>query len=103
MPGPPSERMMCRFLLLIAGITLAFMLLFTLLDVIMRAFGRPIVGDYEVISFLGAVVFGFSIPYTSALKRTRDCRFTAGKAAQQSGRTQSRWPPGLSAWHFSSG
>ena len=63
-----TERVLCRFLLIIAGITLAFMFLFTLLDVIMRAFGRPIVGDYEVISFLGAVVFGFSIPYTSALK-----------------------------------
>src|SRR5450759_442230 len=61
-------RRMCRLLLLIAGLTLAFMLLFTLLDVIMRAFGRPIVGDYEVISFLGAVVVGFAIPYTSLLK-----------------------------------
>lgn len=62
------ERKLCRFLLLISGLTLAFMLLFTLLDVIMRAFGRPIVGDYEVISFLGAVVVGFAIPYTSLLK-----------------------------------
>ena len=26
------------------------------------------VGDYEVISFLGAVVIGFSLPYTSSLK-----------------------------------
>lgn len=44
------------------------MLLFTLLDVVLRAFGKPIVGDYEVISFLGAVVVGFAIPYTSLLK-----------------------------------
>lgn len=61
-------RRMCRLLLLIAGVTLAFMLVFTLVDVIMRAFGKPIVGDYEVISFLGAVVVGFSVPYTSLLK-----------------------------------
>jgi TRAP-type C4-dicarboxylate transport system permease small subunit len=61
-------RRMCRLLLLIAGVTLAFMLIFTLVDVIMRAFGKPIVGDYEVISFLGAVVVGFSVPYTSLLK-----------------------------------
>jgi len=61
-------RRMCRLLLLIAGLTLAFMLMFTLLGIIMRAFGKPIVGDYEVISFLGAVVVGFSIPYTSLLK-----------------------------------
>jgi len=61
-------RRMCRLLLLIAGLTLAFMLLFTLAGITMRAFGKPIVGDYEVISFLGAVVVGFSVPYTSLLK-----------------------------------
>jgi TRAP-type C4-dicarboxylate transport system permease small subunit len=65
------------------------MLLFTLLDVIMRAFGRPIVGDYEVISFLGAVVIGFAIPYTSLLKAHVAVDFlieklpkTAGEAMQ---------------------
>jgi TRAP-type C4-dicarboxylate transport system permease small subunit len=61
-------RRLCRFLLLIAGLTLAFMLVFTLVGVVMRGFGKPILGDYEVISFLGAVVIGFSIPYTSLLK-----------------------------------
>jgi TRAP-type C4-dicarboxylate transport system permease small subunit len=62
------ERALCRFLLLISGLTLAFMLLFTLTDVVMRAFGKPIVGDFEIISFLGAVVVGFAIPYTTLLK-----------------------------------
>ena len=62
------ERKMCRFLLLIAGLTLAFMLIFTLTDVVLRAFGKSITGDYEVISFLGAVVVGFAIPYTSLQK-----------------------------------
>ena len=62
------ERKICRFLLLISGLTLAFMLIFTLTDVVMRAFGKPIVGDFEIISFLGAVVVGFAIPYTTLLK-----------------------------------
>jgi TRAP-type C4-dicarboxylate transport system permease small subunit len=62
------ERKICRSLLLISGLTLAFMLLFTLTDVVMRAFGKPIVGDFEIISFLGAVVVGFAIPYTTLLK-----------------------------------
>jgi len=62
------ERKLCRSLLLISGLTLAFMLLFTLADVVMRAFGKPIVGDFEVISFLGAVVVGFAIPYTTLQK-----------------------------------
>ena len=62
------ERKLCRFLLLISGLTLAFMLVFTFVDVVLRAFGRPIQGDYEIISFLGAVVVGFAMPYTSLLK-----------------------------------
>ena len=59
------ERALCRYLLLLSELTLAFMLLFTLTNVVMRAFGKPIVGDFEIISFLGAVVIGFAIPYTS--------------------------------------
>lgn len=78
---------MCRFLLLIAGLTLAFMFLFTLFDVIMRAFGKPIVGDFEIISFLGAVVFGFSIPYTSLLKGHVSVDFLIVKLSRKSGAT----------------
>jgi len=62
------ERELCRYLLLLSELTLAFMLFFTLTNVIMRAFGKPIVGDFEIISFLGAVVIGFAIPYTSLHK-----------------------------------
>ena len=52
----------------IAGVTLAFMMLVTLLDVLMRNIGRPIVGSVEIISFCGSVVVGFAIPYTSWTK-----------------------------------
>lgn len=52
----------------IAGLGLAFMMVVTLTDVIMRTFGRPIVGGMELISFSGAVVVGFAIPYTSWTK-----------------------------------
>jgi TRAP-type C4-dicarboxylate transport system permease small subunit len=62
------EQKMCKALLLLSGLTLAFMLLFTLANVILRAFGKPIVGDFEIISFLGAVVVGFAIPFTSLVK-----------------------------------
>ncbi len=62
------EKRTCTVLLLVAELTLAFMFVFTLADVIMRGLGTPMVGDYEVISFLGAVVIGFSLPYTSSLK-----------------------------------
>lgn len=49
----------------IAGVVLAFMMVVTLLDVVMRAFGRPIIGSIEIICFSGAVVASFAIPYSS--------------------------------------
>jgi TRAP-type C4-dicarboxylate transport system permease small subunit len=65
---PAFERKVNRFFLLISGLTLAFMLVFTVFNVIMRLFRRPIVGDYEIISFLGAIVVGFALPYTAWVK-----------------------------------
>lgn len=50
---------------IIAGSALAFMMMVTLIDVIMRNLGHPIVGSVEIISFCGAVIIGFAIPYTS--------------------------------------
>jgi len=52
----------------IAGLTLAFLMIMTLIDIIMRAAGKPIVGTIEIISFCGAVVIGFAIPYSSWMK-----------------------------------
>ena len=49
----------------IAGITLTWMMVITVTDVILRSFGKPIVGAYELVAFSGALVIGFSIPFTS--------------------------------------
>jgi TRAP-type C4-dicarboxylate transport system permease small subunit len=49
----------------LAGITLTLMMGLTVLDVILRVFGRPIIGVFELVAFFGAVVIGFSIPFTS--------------------------------------
>lgn len=49
----------------IAGITLTVMMSITVADVILRSFRRPIVGTYELVAFSGAVVIGFSLPFTS--------------------------------------
>ena len=49
----------------VAGVTLTILMGITVLDVILRAFGRPIVGVFEVVAFFGAVAIGFSIPFTS--------------------------------------
>lgn len=58
-------RDLSQFLYIIAGITLAFMMCLTVLDVILRTFRKPIVGTYELVAFSGAVVIGFSVPFTS--------------------------------------
>jgi TRAP-type C4-dicarboxylate transport system permease small subunit len=50
---------------IIAGISLTFLMLLTVLDVILRSFRIPIVGTYELVMFAGAVVIGFALPFTS--------------------------------------
>jgi len=54
-----------RFLNIIAGISLTFLMLLTVTDVILRYFRRPILGTYELVAFSGAVVIGFALPFTS--------------------------------------
>jgi TRAP-type C4-dicarboxylate transport system permease small subunit len=49
----------------VAGITLTLIMGLTVADVLLRVLGRPIVGVFELVAFLGAVVIGFSIPFTS--------------------------------------
>jgi TRAP-type C4-dicarboxylate transport system permease small subunit len=58
-------RGVSRFLNVIAGIALTFMMSLTVADVILRYFKRPIVGTYELVALSGAVVIGFSVPFTS--------------------------------------
>ena len=54
-----------RLLNIIAGVSLSFLMCLTISDVILRFFRRPIVGTYELVAFSGAVVIGFSMPFTS--------------------------------------
>ncbi len=54
-----------QFLNAIAGISLTFLMLLTITDIILRGFRRPVVGTYELVAFSGAVVIGFSMPLTS--------------------------------------
>ncbi|HEX2964766.1 MAG TPA: TRAP transporter small permease [Syntrophorhabdaceae bacterium] len=58
-------RVIKTVLNIVGGVALTFMMLLTVSDVIMRAFGYPILGTYEVVSLLLAVVIGFTIPVVS--------------------------------------
>lgn len=52
----------------VAGFALVFMMTLTTCDVILRAFGSPIIGTYEMVSFTGGVVIGFATPITSFMR-----------------------------------
>lgn len=52
----------------IAGFALVFMMTLTTLDVILRSFGKPIIGTYEMVAFTGGIVIGFSTPITSWMR-----------------------------------
>jgi TRAP-type C4-dicarboxylate transport system permease small subunit len=53
---------------IIAGVVLAFMMIVTVSDIVMRALGHPIMGTVEIVTFCGAIVIGFSLPYSSFTK-----------------------------------
>jgi len=52
----------------VSGVTIWVIMAVTLADVILRHFGHPIVGSFEIISFLGAIVVGLALPQTSLMK-----------------------------------
>ncbi len=63
-----AVRQLSRLLNGIAGVSITFIMLLTVLDVILRAFKHPIVGAYELVAFTGALVIGFAVPLTSWLR-----------------------------------
>jgi len=56
---------MAKFMDLLGGIVLTFMMLITVTDVILRFAGKPITGTYELVFLGGAIVVGCAIPRTS--------------------------------------
>jgi TRAP-type C4-dicarboxylate transport system permease small subunit len=52
----------------IAGITLVTVMLMTVLDVILRYFGRPITGIYDIVALGGGIIIGCSMPLAAERK-----------------------------------
>ncbi len=63
-----SVERLSRVFSIVAGCALVFLMALTVLDVILRAFRKPILGAYELVAFAGAVAIGFSLPRTSWLR-----------------------------------
>ncbi len=62
------EKFMIRltgYMSVAAGIVLVFMACLTFADIVMRLFGRPIPGVYEVMGYLGVAVAAFVLPRSS--------------------------------------
>jgi TRAP-type C4-dicarboxylate transport system permease small subunit len=57
-----------KWLEVIAGIALILVMLLTGCDIVGRAFGMPILGTYELVSFAGGLVIGLAVPATSRVK-----------------------------------
>lgn len=57
-----------RVINFIGGVSLSFIMFLTVADIILRYFRKPIVGTFEIVAFSGAVVIGFSVPFTTWVK-----------------------------------
>lgn len=49
----------------VAGVSLVFLMVLTLVDVVLRAFGAPIFGTYELVGYAGGLAIGLAMPMTS--------------------------------------
>lgn len=54
-----------RYMDLVAGIALMFIMLLTSLDVVLRYLGKPILGSYDMVLLGGSFAIGFAVPRTS--------------------------------------
>ena len=56
------------YMAVVAGVVLIFMAALTFADIVMRYFGSPIPGVYEVVGFLGIALAALILPRSSLLK-----------------------------------
>jgi len=49
----------------VSGVAATCVMLLTVVDVLGRAVNHPVVGSYEMIALMGAILIGFSMPYTT--------------------------------------
>lgn len=49
----------------VSGIAVTFILSITILDILLRTAGHPIIGTFEIVGLSGALIIGCAIPFTS--------------------------------------
>jgi TRAP-type C4-dicarboxylate transport system permease small subunit len=55
-------------LVIISGISIAIMIITICADVVLRRFGHPVVGAYDIVKIAGAIMLACALPYTTAVK-----------------------------------
>jgi TRAP-type C4-dicarboxylate transport system permease small subunit len=66
--GPVVWRKISRIsesLSVVSGVATTLVMLLTVVDVLGRAVKHPVVGSYEMIGLTGAIIIGFSMPFTT--------------------------------------
>jgi TRAP-type C4-dicarboxylate transport system permease small subunit len=59
-----TERL-SKWMNVISGCAITFIMLLTVSDVVLRFFGHPVIGTFEMVGLGGAVLIGFGIPNCS--------------------------------------
>jgi len=63
----------------LAGVALTLMVFLTGADVALRYFGKPILGTYEIVGLLGALMVGLSLPQASRVNAHVLMDFVTGR------------------------
>ncbi len=50
---------------IVSGVAITFVMSITIVDILLRAAGRPIIGTFEIVGLSGALIVGCAIPFTS--------------------------------------
>ena len=61
-------RIVIHMMVVASGIGIFTMIAVTCADVILRRFGVPIIGAYDIVKIAGALTLSFALPYTTAVK-----------------------------------
>ena len=61
-------RIVIYALAIASGIGVFIMILTTCADVLLRRFGYPLIGAYDIVKIVGALTLALALPYTTAVK-----------------------------------
>lgn len=61
-------RWLVYSLVVVSGLGIAVMIITICADVVLRRFGHPVIGAYDIVKIAGAITLAAALPYTTAIK-----------------------------------